>query len=117
MTEGELFAGHFPRECGEHRTVGPHRAWCHDCSEWCYPDGEMACKGCRIPVLEARAALPVAAEPPQPEPGRWSFTRDELVRVLSRMEMWSVAATLSAGVPRAAGQMADAIIAALEDGE
>lgn len=31
------FHGHEPRECGEHRTVGPHRAWCFDCQEWCYP--------------------------------------------------------------------------------
>lgn len=23
---------------GEHRTVGPIRAWCHDCREWCYPE-------------------------------------------------------------------------------
>lgn len=21
----------------EHRTVGPHRAWCFECTEWCYP--------------------------------------------------------------------------------
>ena len=26
-----------------HRTVGPHRAWCHNCREWCYPDGWCAC--------------------------------------------------------------------------
>lgn len=32
--------------CGEHRTVGKHRAWCYQCSEWCYPDPEMACNGC-----------------------------------------------------------------------
>lgn len=32
------FHGHSPRDCGEHRTVGSHRAWCHDCREWCYPD-------------------------------------------------------------------------------
>jgi hypothetical protein len=49
-----LFEGHQPRECGEHRTVGPHRAWCFDCGEWCYPDEDMACKGCRIPMLEAK---------------------------------------------------------------
>jgi hypothetical protein len=24
------FVGHQPRTCGEHRTVGPHRAWCFD---------------------------------------------------------------------------------------
>ena len=40
------FEGHHPRECTEHRTAGPHRAWCFDCTEWCYP-GE-GCKGCRL---------------------------------------------------------------------
>lgn len=31
--------------CGEHRTVGEHRAWCCSCSEWCYAsDG---CGGCQ----------------------------------------------------------------------
>lgn len=49
-----LFEGHEPRECGEHRTAGPHRAWCHGCTEWCYPDDDGACKGCRIPMLERR---------------------------------------------------------------
>lgn len=39
------FEGHENRECGEHRTVGPHRAWCHDCSMWCYPhDPCFRCK-------------------------------------------------------------------------
>jgi hypothetical protein len=57
MTEREppLFTGHQPRECGEHRTAGPLRAWCFADGEWCYPDPEMACRGCRIPVLEAQA--------------------------------------------------------------
>lgn len=40
MTNFEGHGGH----CGEHRTVGPHRAWCYQCTEWCYPDGP--CKGC-----------------------------------------------------------------------
>ena len=44
------FEGHNNRECGEHRTVGSHRAWCHDCTEWCYP--EIPCRGCKIPQLE-----------------------------------------------------------------
>lgn len=35
-TEGSFY-GFQSRDCGEHRTVGPHRAWCYDCSEWCYP--------------------------------------------------------------------------------
>lgn len=44
--EHGCFVGHEPRECGEHRTVGDHRAWCHDCSEWCYP--RIPCNGCEI---------------------------------------------------------------------
>jgi hypothetical protein len=31
------FQGHEPNEGCEHRTVGSHRAWCLDCTEWCYP--------------------------------------------------------------------------------
>jgi hypothetical protein len=54
QTEPNFF-GHDGRECGEHRTVGPHRAWCFDCSEWCYPGIDAACKGCELPSL--RAAL------------------------------------------------------------
>lgn len=41
-----MFEGHQPRGCGEHRTVGS-RAWCFDCSEWCYPDS--GCIRCRYP--------------------------------------------------------------------
>lgn len=47
----EIFEGHLPRECGEHRTTGG-RAWCFGCSEWCYP--EQPCKGCELPMLRAR---------------------------------------------------------------
>jgi hypothetical protein len=47
------FTGHPGRECGEHRTTG-QRAWCHSCTEWCYPDGP--CKGCEMPQLRARVA-------------------------------------------------------------
>ena len=47
------FEGYEPRECGEHRTLG-YRAWCYECQEYCYPELDMACKGCRIPILEAR---------------------------------------------------------------
>lgn len=32
----------------EHRTVGPHRAWCYDASEWCSP--EAPCVACDRPV-------------------------------------------------------------------
>lgn len=31
---------------GQHRTVGPHRAWCLDCGEWCYPAPELRCRCC-----------------------------------------------------------------------
>lgn len=41
------FEGHPGRTCGEHRTVGPHRAWCFDCSEWCYPG--QPCVRCDLP--------------------------------------------------------------------
>lgn len=30
----------------EHRTVGPHRAWCFQCGEWCYPDD--LCARCEL---------------------------------------------------------------------
>jgi hypothetical protein len=39
------FQGRQPRSCGEHRTVGPHRAWCFGDREWCYPD--EPCRGCQ----------------------------------------------------------------------
>lgn len=39
----ERFHGHGCPEC-EHRTVGAHRAWCHTCREWCYP--ESPCVRC-----------------------------------------------------------------------
>ena len=47
------FLGHRPRECTGHETVGTHRAWCIDCSDWCYPDISEACCGCRIGSLRA----------------------------------------------------------------
>lgn len=48
------FEGLADRECGDHRTVGPHRAWCHDCGEWCYPTSP--CKGCELPALRGQVA-------------------------------------------------------------
>lgn len=48
----KLFEGHEPRECGEHRTVGEHRAWCYDDGEWCYP--KAPCRGCELAKLRAR---------------------------------------------------------------
>lgn len=51
-----LFVGHEGRECGEHRTVGSHRAWCYDCQEWCYP--AAPCNRCELPKLrDARKAV------------------------------------------------------------
>lgn len=42
------FEGYVERECGEHRTLGG-RAWCYDCSTYCYPDAP--CPGCELPAL------------------------------------------------------------------
>lgn len=42
-TEGSFY-GFQSRDCGEHRTAGSHRAWCFDCSEWCYP--KDPCRRC-----------------------------------------------------------------------
>lgn len=34
----------------EHRTVGPHRAWCYQDAEWCYPDALCwCCDQIRVP--------------------------------------------------------------------
>lgn len=50
--DGDHFIGHSRRRCGEHRTTGP-RAWCSDCSEWCYP--EEPCVRCAPEPDPARA--------------------------------------------------------------
>lgn len=47
-----MFEGFPERECGEHRTTGM-RAWCHDCTEWCYQ--AWPCKGCEIVQLRKKA--------------------------------------------------------------
>lgn len=58
--QGPLFTGWEPRECGDHRPVGDYRAWCFDCSEWCYSRTiDMACKGCEI--VHLRRAIPSAS--------------------------------------------------------
>ena len=101
-SSGELFGGYQPRECGEHRTVGPHRAWCHDCGEWCYPDAEMACKGCRIPILEGHGP-------------HYSFTRDQLIDALTHLEAYPATAGPGQRTFIVAEAMADAIIGALEE--
>jgi hypothetical protein len=45
--------GFVERECGEHHSTGG-RAWCPDCTEWCYPSA--GCKGCEIPRLRGLLA-------------------------------------------------------------
>lgn len=50
MTDDD-FAGHSRRDCGEHRSTGT-RAWCFDCTEWCYP--HAPCVRCEVPQLRAR---------------------------------------------------------------
>ena len=47
--EATNFEG-LPGTTCDHRTVGPHRAWCHDCREWCYPSD---------PCLRCTATAPV----------------------------------------------------------
>ena len=78
----------------------------------------------RLPCPHGRASwaacphcLGLNRLPQPPRERRYSFTRDQLIEALSGMEMWSVAATLSVGIPGAAESMADAIIEALGDGE
>lgn len=74
IDERPNFYGHQPRDCGEHRTVGPHRAWCYGCSEWCYPsDG---CMGCRLPALESVIAAinNMCRDPGGPD--SWTHTFD-----------------------------------------
>lgn len=56
--DGTPFEGFLTRECTEHRTLGA-RAWCHDCTEYCYP--ESPCRGCELPQLRARLARLAAA--------------------------------------------------------
>ena len=38
----------------EHRTVGPHRAWCHTCASWCYSETTMLCHCCDQMNVPAR---------------------------------------------------------------
>lgn len=46
----------------EHRSVGPHRAWCHQCGEWCYPDFACGCCDPRIEPSDLRTALDGTSE-------------------------------------------------------
>ena len=56
----------------EHRTVGPHRAWCHDCREWCYPSDP--CVRCKpfVPV-DWPARFRAAANAAKGEDGNWAY--------------------------------------------
>lgn len=52
MTDAPNFEGHPGSDC-EHRTVGPHRAWCFHCNEWCSPNGPcVRCERIRFVVLD-----------------------------------------------------------------
>lgn len=46
LFEGGNFFGFYGGP--EHRTVGAHRAWCYDASEWCYPS--VPCVACDPPL-------------------------------------------------------------------
>lgn len=71
--EDERAAGNFVGhgdQC-EHRTAGPHRAWCHDCTEWCYPHhGCARCRGLGDSSL-AEADEPDPNEVMREEQARW----------------------------------------------
>jgi len=47
------FHGWFP-EINEHRTLGPHRASCSGCGQYCYPSSPCYC--CGEPLYELRVA-------------------------------------------------------------
>ena len=74
------FEGFEPRDCREHRTVGTHRAWCHDDGEWCYPSSP--CRGCEeIPRKAREEAL--------------SRREEALLQWQTDMVAWIKATTLS----------------------
>lgn len=80
------FEGHQPRECDEHRTVGPHRAWCLSCTEWCYPNMEAACVGCQVPYLKRR--IERALELLQSEDGQAvGMNTDEGIRLIEALRL------------------------------
>lgn len=69
-----LFTGHIEPE--QHRSVGPNRAWCHACAEWCYKTMDSACAHCQVPVTrsirewwqaEGNAGFRLHVEETQPE--------------------------------------------------
>lgn len=72
--DGEpCFQGWTGSDC-EHRTVGEHRAWCYDCTEWCYPVGDAACARCR----EAVARSMIAGETEKLASIRERWLRDDI---------------------------------------
>lgn len=74
------FTGHARRECGGHQP-SQDRAWCPDCTEWCYPDAERACRGCELPLLRAGLAeLKGKAEQAQAEARRVKAAYSNLSR-------------------------------------
>lgn len=94
------FEGHQPRECGEHRTVGSHRAWCYDCTEWCYPDDDMGCKGCMVPSLEKQVETLQAEKEVAIERGTklindWIKLGEEVERLRTDRDHWREARRIS----------------------
>ena len=49
----------------EHRTVGPHRAWCFNDSEWCYPDQDLMCPCCHGTLGHEQVWFDPAVGPPE----------------------------------------------------
>ena len=102
LTEVIPAAGGWQVKCAEHGLILAGRVYARE-------------SAARVVAGQHRSGEHGIGRPPRPKVYR--FTRDQLIGALSGTEMWSLAATLSVGVPAAAGSMADAIIGALEDGE
>jgi len=49
----------------EHRTVGPHRAWCFNDSEWCYPEQDLMCDCCHGTLGHEQMWFDPAIGPPE----------------------------------------------------
>lgn len=56
------YTGMADRQCGDHRTTG-QRAWCHDCSEWCYPTSPCVRCPNSAPTVLSLMSLPYADRP------------------------------------------------------
>ena len=107
-----LFDGHPDRECGEHRTLG-RRAWCHDCSEYCYP-GTGGCKGCELPylressVVQRRLVKGYTAKVGLRKPGTWEWVVRNQVRPL-RIKVRAGSLCASAGLVDTIRQAMDTV--------